>query len=423
MNLEPTLGFSAHLTHKANLKHTRYGWLRLTPAYSVHLVSDILNTHQEKKPIVLDPFCGTGTTALVCAENGVESDTTDINPFLIWLTQVKTRSYSEDHIAQFNQCALDVKKAILASGCPISWVPPLYQIEKWWDEHTLSALSRAISVINSSSINNSEIVRDLLKIAFCRVMIEQSSASFGHQSMSFKKSDNALVISSGRAETEVAEGWAKAVLAISHSACSSVRSGTRAILCDARNLSEQFPDEHFSCVITSPPYPNRMSYIRELRPYMYWLRYLETGREAGELDWKAIGGTWGCATSNVGKWNPETTSQIPYPGFYEILDSIAETSPLLSRYVHKYFYDMMLHVEELYQVMKQGGKSHYIVGNSKFYDVMLPVEEIFASLFRAAGFDRVNVSTLRKRTSKKELFEYMVSASKPKKIISKIANP
>ena len=31
-----------HLTFKGNLKATRYGWLRLTPAYSVHLVAEIL---------------------------------------------------------------------------------------------------------------------------------------------------------------------------------------------------------------------------------------------------------------------------------------------------------------------------------------------------------------------------------------------
>ena len=52
-----------------------------------------------------------------------------------------------------------------------------------------------------------------------------------------------------------------------------------------------------------------MSYIRELRPYMYWLSYLRDGREAGELDWKAIGGTWGIATSRVGKWSPSEGDQ------------------------------------------------------------------------------------------------------------------
>ena len=63
--------------------------------------------------------------------------------------------------------------------------------------------------------------------------------------------------------------------------------------------------------------------------------------------------------------------------------------------------------------MKSGGDLYYIVGNSKFYEVMLPVQEIFASLFKEAGFKDVEVTTIRKRTSKKELFEYVVSASKP----------
>src|SRR5271166_4281307 len=54
-----------HLTFRGNLSHTRYGWLRLTPAYSVHQVESLL-TAQEKNSVVFDPFCGTGTTALVC---------------------------------------------------------------------------------------------------------------------------------------------------------------------------------------------------------------------------------------------------------------------------------------------------------------------------------------------------------------------
>jgi len=63
--------------------------------------------------------------------------------------------------------------------------------------------------------------------------------------------------------------------------------------------------------------------------------------------------------------------------------------------------------------MKSDGQVNYIVGNSKFYDVLLPVEQIFAAMFREAGFNEVAVRTLRKRTSKKELYEYLVSGVKP----------
>src|SRR6185312_10202052 len=107
-----------------------------------------------------------------------------------------------------------------------------------------------------------------------------------------------------------------------------------------------------------------------LRPYMYWLGYLQDARSAGELDWQAIGGTWGCATSNIARWTPEMDVTIPYPGFLDIIARIDSRSHILSRYVHKYFYDMVAHIHALYRVVRPGGAIHYIVGNSKFYDVL-----------------------------------------------------
>jgi len=40
---DPSIGRLDHLTFKGNLRETRHGWLRLTPAYSVHLVAEILS--------------------------------------------------------------------------------------------------------------------------------------------------------------------------------------------------------------------------------------------------------------------------------------------------------------------------------------------------------------------------------------------
>jgi hypothetical protein len=132
------------------------------------------------------------------------------------------------------------------------------------------------------------------------------------------------------------------------------------------------------------------------------------------MDWQAIGGTWGCATSNVGKWSPpEAGIEVPHEPFRGLVEQITERSGVLGRYVHKYFYDMVFHCRGLARVVAPGGSVHYIVGNSKFYDVLLPVEQIYADLFRAVGFVNVEVRAIRKRTSKKELFEYVVSAARP----------
>lgn len=400
-----------HLTFKGNLRDTRYGWLRLTPAYSVHLVTELLG-NLSPGDVVLDPFCGTGTTALVCAERGIACDTTDINPFLVWLAKAKTRAYNREELGSFKRIADRVRKAISAKSHETSWAPPLFQIEKWWDEASTNALSRAFGVIKTAeSDHEPDGTVDLLKLVFCRTIIECANVSFGHQSMSFKK--NGATGSLFGASAAIEGTWTAAAESIGRAAETPVLHVPHVVLCDARDLRTQLAENSYSCVITSPPYPNRMSYIRELRPYMYWLGYLSDGKAAGELDWQAIGGTWGSATSNVGKWKPESERAIPFNGFSQILSDIAVKSPVLSKYVHKYFYDMISHCKSMFAVLKPGGQAHYIVGNSKFYDVMLPVEGIFAGMFESVGFSGVDVRTIRKRTSKKELFEFVVSAKKP----------
>jgi len=361
--------------------------------------------------VVLDPFCGTGTTALVCAERGIPCDTSDINPFLLWLAQTKARPYGHEDLESFRISLKTVSAAIRADG-EDAWVPSLHQIEKWWDPETLSALGRAMAKIKVLESFVSQSVADLLKVTFCRTMIDRSNVSFGHQSMSFKKDGTCTPALFGTTQLAL-ESWENTSALIAASAESSIACEPRTVLCDARNLVEGMGLDKYTCVITSPPYPNRMSYIRELRPYMYWLGYLENGRQAGEMDWQAIGGTWGVATSNAGKWQPPDDTEVPFEPFTGILANISATSPVLSKYVHKYFYDMVEHCHQLFSVTKAGGVVHYIVGNSKFYDVMLPVEQIFAALFGSSGFIDITIRTIRKRTSKKELFEYVVSARKP----------
>ena len=84
-------------TFKYNEKIGRHGWLRLTPAYSIKLVQDILcysdlfsnKSFQEKT--ILDPFCGTATTGIVAAELGLDCILYDINPFLVWFGNIKSK--------------------------------------------------------------------------------------------------------------------------------------------------------------------------------------------------------------------------------------------------------------------------------------------------------------------------------------------
>jgi hypothetical protein len=191
---------------------------------------------------------------------------------------------------------------------------------------------------------------------------------------------------------------------VADAAKTTLTSGlAKAHLGDSRRLDGSL-DRLYTAVITSPPYPNRMSYIR----LPACRSYLTNGRDAGELDWQAIGGTWGCATSNLNSWIPNPATAIPFDQFNNILAAIATRSSLLSRYVHRYFEDCVLHFRSLGAVLQQGAVAHYIVGNSKFYDAVVPTEEIYAAIMGPSGFEDVRIERLRKRNSKKELFEFDV---------------
>ena len=212
----------------------------------MHLVRDILDEIEGSNGVILDPFCGTGTTALVCAERGIRADTIDINPFLIWLAQTKCANYPINSLELFVDAASTIVAETTGYASSDEWIPAIHEIEKWWDAETLRVLGHAMAGIRAV---NETVAANLLKIVFCRVMIETANVSFGHQSMSFKapiiqfrhdkKADFiATLATRGERRYEAAR--------------SPIETNVSVSLVDARHLDEKLKHSRYDCVITSP---------------------------------------------------------------------------------------------------------------------------------------------------------------------------
>lgn len=408
-NAAKTFRQNSELTFKYNLNSGRHGWLRLTPAYSVKLVNDILD-NSDPGIAVLDPFSGTGTTPLCAAYRGNNGTGIEINPFLEWLAQVKVDHYDESILEECSRLVDDIVTCISNGDAPPVALPPIFNIDRWWDNKELSFLGRLKAAINETGTGCTQ-YRNLLLVGFCRILIRLSNAAFNHQSMSFREKDT----SQGALFAHIPDFpgmFREEMNCIFKSAYENPPGESDILLGDSRRISS-LVSKKYDLLITSPPYPNRISYIRELRPYMYWLGYLANGREAGELDWSAIGGTWGIATSKLAQW------ELPQDGFCprylkKTIDDIAnsenKSGRLLSSYVARYFCDMWVHLREVANIMAVGAEVHYIVGNSVFYNVVIPVEVLFRDMLYEAGFEDVKILKIRKRNSKKELYEYDVCA-------------
>ena len=395
------------LTFKHNKSLGRHGWLRLTPAYSVKLVQDII-VDVPTDVSVLDPFSGTATTTLTAAEHGNDAVSFDINPFLIWLGNVKCRTYTAARVQRSRAAVAAAIARVPVILFRDNWRPALFNIERWWSTTTLQILAAFRAALVEQFGEPVEDQGDgLVWVAFCRLVIETSSAAFNHVSMSFSSEVT-------HHEIEHVVDLYSEILDLVLSSCGSPLIGAGQVVeVDAKAIPDM--GRRFGLVLTSPPYPNRISYIRELRPYMYWLKFLGEAREAGEMDWKAIGGTWGIATSRLTTWSPD--GQTLPDILSETVDSIASTDTknahLLATYVFKYFHDMHLHLSSLPNVLEPGAEIHYIVGNSTFFGNMVDTPAILSASMQMLGYDDAASRVIRKRNSNKALFEYDVSAIWP----------
>lgn len=388
----------------------RYNWLRLTPAYSIKLVGELLPNNstlfgaEDKGTFeVLDPFSGTATTGIVVAERGFNCTLFDINPFLIWFGTTKTSNYDHEAV---DSLLTEVKKGLSTLKLQKNgWVPPMFKIERWWAKETLAALSSIRSFITKGwgepSLSG---VHNLLWVAFANLVIKTSAADFNHVSVSFKEEAESK-------DLDIVKSLFFDLLSeIASSAKEDIPGTVSFIEGDSRLMQT---DKKFDLVITSPPYPNRISYIRELRPYMYWLKFLSSGEEAGELDWKAIGGTWGVATSRLLTWS--RTDSLLCQQLLDVCNRISEADSkngkTMALYVLKFFDDMYVHLSNLRSHLNDGAHINYILGNSSFYGIMVDTETYIVEMLRVLGYKDVTSSIIRKRNSKSCLYEYLISAS------------
>ena len=392
-------------TFKYNVNLIRHGWLRLTPAYSVKLVRELL-VDKPKSTLVLDPFSGTATTPVVAAELGMTARSFDVNDFLVWFGNVKCHQYQTRSIDYIRNTLDQIVQTFYAHQQNKKWLPAMHNIERWWSPKTLDFLSSLReSILRKTDIPGRSIAGDILWIAFCRLIIETSSAAFNHVSMSFKDQ----TISHEREQIiEIYELIVRSMLSSLNVKLAGDARVSRGDSCEP--LKSDI--DQFDCVVTSPPYPNRISYIRELRPYMYWTSFLTNAKEAGELDWQSVGGTWGIATSRLTEWT-STNGWAPAK-LMSICSKIDhndnKNGHLMSTYVFKYFHDMHRHLKNLRSVLKRGAILHYIVGNSTFYGIGVPTDELLMMSMESLGYSNLSSLVVRKRNSKKELFEYCVSA-------------
>jgi len=405
------------VTFKGGFDYPIHRWFRLTPSFSPDLVRDILG-HWGLGPDarVLEPFCGVGTTPVVCQEHGLRSWAVELNPLLHFVARVKTTPLHDPiRLAALTSELVAHAQSIFRAieGLPLETfltryretIPRIRDVTKWWSPVVLKKLT-AIRIA-LADVGPPPELADVFGLAVASILIEVSNALHNHPSLSFSKAArrDAPVFERVTEQVEMfvrdLQGFALA------------RPETVILRGNSKRLGQLLPaGSGFDAVITSPPYPNRYSYARETRPQMFYLGLVSSGKEVGELEIEAIGGTWGKATSVLSAPVSYGSPQVEQ-ALRGIPDQIGQHSHLMRNYIIKFFNDMEQHIESLRPFLRPRARLAYVIGNSQFYNIPLPSDEILADLFEANGIQTVSIERMRRRNSKSGLYEAVIFLQAP----------
>jgi SAM-dependent methyltransferase len=80
------------VTFGQNVCEPVHNWYFYKEGFSKGL-ADFFIDRFKLKGLVLDPFCGVGTTLLACKQAGLSSVGVDVSPLFVFVSRVKTRDY------------------------------------------------------------------------------------------------------------------------------------------------------------------------------------------------------------------------------------------------------------------------------------------------------------------------------------------
>lgn len=430
-----------------------HDWYRFVLAYPDHLVTDMLDRFEAKPgDVVLDPFCGTGTTLVECKKLGIDAIGIEANPVCGLASQVKTNwELDPQRLREVTQAIIEhitpQSDALTFSSQPL--FADAYEIDGL-REKLLECSPEARYFVSSGMLKRgwmsevpfyksvlllNEIKRvaarglsdDLhaaLRIALASILVEAAAnVSFGPEIyVSGKKEDVDVLQAFSKKVDKMATDLEKVQGLASH-------SYTKVIEGDARECGHVLRQNGISAteisvdfVITSPPYPTEKDYTRQTRLELVFLGYVH-GRKSLQCVKKAM-----VRSHSKGIYKADDDGQYvaDVPEVQAIADELRKKvadktygfAKVYPRIIEEYFGGMHRHLESLFGVLSNGGKCAYVVGDQRTYlRTYTPTGEIMALLAERIGY-RVQdtlVWRVRKGTtgSGKPIKEEIVILEKP----------
>jgi len=402
-------------TFKAGLASHVHRWFRLTPSFGPDLVREMIQELKcQKGEIILDPFSGASTTLIESQLEGYNCYGFEINPFLHWVGQAST--HWDLDVAQLLKDRADIISQVNAQLQSITYenlashnlhVPPIHNPHRWWRNDVITALlvlKRAIRERASTAA-----ARDFFLLCLAGVLVpDLTNVTLGKLQLHFINRDSDKI--------DVLDTFLRHLDSMLEDLANiqTLALGTKSRIFHTNSVTLENVDqlEPVSCVITSPPYPNRYSYVWNTRPHLFFLDFFTNPKQAAALDKDTIGGTWGTATSILSKGIIEPAFECLKGNAWHLVEDIRQDDNLMANYVMKYFNLLAGQIKAMENIPQHNLRCAYVVGNSRIKGRYVATDLILAEIFEGSGYKINSIDRFRKRHSGKDLFESTVYAQK-----------
>jgi len=395
-------------------------WYRFVLSYPPHLVREYLQRFGiDRTCVVLDPFCGTGTTLVECKKLGIPSIGIEANPMAVFASATKTnwapdpdkirkqRASVGEEAEQVLQEYLEDESFLLhrqhphkqqRAEQPFRTLPNEMSSLLLTDSISPLPLHKTLVLLEEIKKSSTRNVRSHLMLALAHaVVFKISNLRFGPEVGLGQVKKNAEVV---RPWLEIVEKMANDLERFQGSAVvsSQVRSG------DARCISSYLQPESIEAVITSPPYPNEKDYSRTTRLESVLLGLISSKEQLRAMKQTLVRSN----TRSVYQSDKDDQYVAQNSKIQQIAEEIearrialGKTSGferLYARVTKLYFGGMYRHLAELRTALRPGAKLAYVVGDQASYlRVMIQTGHLLAEIADSLGYEVIGIDLFRTR--------------------------
>lgn len=373
-------------------------WYPFVEGYSKEFIQSIIFELEKKPEVCLEPFSGSGTTALELQDLGIKCISFEVNPLMYLIAKVKMENdYDVERIEEYYEYLVKRRTQINILEVKSEFRTLIEQedLKKWnYDKNVAIAIKKlqmAIEEINDSKY------KELFTVALAAILLEVSNLYRNGKCLSYKKGWKSKKVSEAEVFQKFDEKVQNQLIVdiIGSTRKSVVKNREFLYNEDSRiGIQKYVEDESVDLVITSPPYLNSRDYTDTYMLELRTLGFTKNNAEVRELREKTL-------RSHVQiKWKDMT--QVENGLLDDVLKKLEENTKSgelwntsLIDMVRLYFVDMHTIFENLYKKIKQSGRIYFNVSNSAYYGVMINTLEICASIAENIGFHVIEIRKAR----------------------------